>query len=117
MKFNISKIFFYFGLFLLLSCASNEKRPANDFDLICQIYTHVMTSSQTESRTLGEKMTLISQKVNDLVTSKSALNAFEAYNRANPQIRYNLLKKVAEHTLNSSWDCPILKELNLSQSM
>jgi len=109
-------------MILLLSgvqaCTKNQISTDNGYDQICQIYTTVMNNQQYVDMSLSEKMDIIISKIDANVNSKSAIQAHQSYVNAIPNIRYELLQKVAQHELNQPWNCAILRNWeNVSRNL
>lgn len=110
MKKSFSTLLITLSLFLLTS--GYVSAANNGYDQICQISKQILTDPSNKSLNQGQKLILIDKKVHKSITSKTVIDAYESYVYANSDIRYIILKKIAEQELKRSWDCPILKTFN-----
>ena len=104
-----------FVLLLEISLANASANGTNnDFDRICQIYHDAYQQESFSKLNPSEQASYIYQKVEETVQPGDALEAFQAVTQADPNEKYQLFKRAAEMLMGKPWDCPAIKEADLS---
>jgi len=94
-------------LILFISSINISFAVNTGFDEICTIYTEVKNSNMTKE--VASKYIL--DNIKSRIKSAAALQTHEAIMSAIGNIRYDIFKESAEHTLQKSWTCPTMQSL------
>jgi hypothetical protein len=86
----------------------------NDFDKICQVYTNAYQQESFKTLSASERANYINQKIKEAVQPGDALDTLQVIAQADPNEKYNLLKQAAEISIGKKWDCPAIKNADLS---
>jgi len=99
------KIYLGFIFCFCISCVAQAQE--NGFDKICKIYSTVLTKNMDAQ--FGSKY--INSNIKLYVHDKNAIQAHNEIFLVSQAQRYQLFKKIAEHTLKRHWNCSAMKTL------
>lgn len=111
---NYRKSLSFVLLIVLTINLSHAKGEINDFDKICQVYTEAYQEVSFLKLSLSDRATYINQKIKQTVQPGNALDTLQLIAQADPNEKYKLLKQAAEMATWRQWDCPAIKNADLT---
>jgi len=101
-------------LIFTISLAQAGGEEVSDFDKVCQVYTEAYQQESFKKLNASDRADYINQKIKETVQPGEALNTLQLIAQVDPKEKYNLLKQAAEMSTGKQWDCPAIKNADLS---
>lgn len=102
-------------LFLVVTTSlAHAGGEVNDFDKICQVYIEAYQQESFKKLSAGERASYINQKIKQTVQPGEAMDTLQVIAQVDPKEKYKLLKQAAEMSTGKQWDCPAIKNADLS---
>jgi hypothetical protein len=110
----MKKVFGFLLLLVVTISLAQAGGEVNDFDKICQVYTDAYQQESFTKLSASERANYISQKIEENVQPGNALDTLHLIAQVDPKEKYSLLKQAAETSIGKQWDCPAIKNADLS---